>query len=221
MTDHTLPRPPLSGWKKDLVLFIDRQVLALAKHWLATFNLLVGMYTLLPILAPILMANGAPQIGKWIYVLYSPACHQLPHRSFFLFGPQATYSIQELWALNLLPDTKLLTLKQFLGTPQIGFKIAICQRDIALYGGLFVGGLAFALLRKRLKPLSLLLYGLCLLPMVIDGGTQLIGLRESSWLTRTITGGLVGLASVWMLYPHVEMAFAEIRWRAQYQVDKE
>ena len=105
------------------------------------------------------MANGAPQIGKWIYVLYAPACHQLPQRSFFLFGSQTLYSVEELWALGLIPDTNLLTLKQFLGSVEVGFKMALCQRDIGLYGGLFVGGLIFAMLRKRLKPLPLLAFG--------------------------------------------------------------
>ena len=33
---------------------------------------------------------------KLIYLFYSFQCHQLPQRSFFLFGPQLTYSIEQI-----------------------------------------------------------------------------------------------------------------------------
>jgi uncharacterized membrane protein len=204
----------LTGWRRALVLFLDHQIYQLSRHWLAALNLLMGVYTLLPVLAPVLMANGASQAGNWIHILYRPACHQLPERSFFLFGPQMTYTVDELWALGLLPETDVFSRALFRGAPEVGYKMAMCQRDIALYGGLFLGGMLFSLVRKRLKPLPLLVYGLLLLPMAIDGGTQILALRESNWMWRTLTGGLVGLASVWTLYPHVEAAFEEIRWQA-------
>ena len=215
------PSPPYSGWQRRLVLFLDRQIYKISRHWLALFNFLLGAYTLLPILAPILMANGAPQVGRWIYVLYMPACHQLPQRSFFLFGPQITYTLEELWALGAITDTSILGLQKFLGSPDIGFKIAICQRDVALYGSLFLGGLLFSFVRRRLKPLSFLGYGLFLLPMAIDGGTQLFGLRESNALWRTITGVFAGIGSIWLLYPHVESAFSEIGYQANRRVEPE
>lgn len=40
-----------------------------------------------------------------------------------------------------------------------------------------------------------------LLPLVIDGGTQLIGLRESTNLLRVITGFIAGYAAVFYLVP--------------------
>jgi uncharacterized membrane protein len=194
------------------MVWINRQAYALAKHWLAVFNLLVGIYVLLPVLAPVFMATGASPLGRAIYVIYKPACHQLPERSFFLFGPQATYSLDELWALGALSQEDGIFSRQgALGTPEVGFKIALCQRDMALYGALLVGGLVFGLVRKRLRPLKLWIFGLLLLPMAVDGGTQLLMLRESTWSLRAITGGLVGIACVWLLYPHLETAFADVR----------
>jgi uncharacterized membrane protein len=154
-----------------------------------------------------------------IYTVYRPACHQLPERSFFHFGPQTSYSLDELWAMGELSGTEDIFARQrFLGSVEVGFKMALCERDVALYGGLLVGGLVFGLIRRWLRPLSLLWYGICALPMAIDGGTQLFLLRESNWILRTLTGGLLGLASVWMLYPRLEEAFVEIRVQADERV---
>ncbi len=219
---ETTTSTQVTGWKRDVVLFLDRQIYHLARHWLAVFNVLTGLYVLLPALAPLLMTSGAPQVGRLIYLVYRPACHQLPERSFFLFGPESTYTLDELWALGLVSESDDIYARQrFLGAVDTGFKIALCQRDIALYGSLFLGGLAFALLRRRLPPLSLVAYLLSLIPMALDGGTQLIGLRESTPFLRLLTGGILGLASVWMLYPRLEEAFQEIRLRANDRVQIE
>jgi uncharacterized membrane protein len=214
--------PQVTGWKRDLVLFLDRQIYHLAKHWLAAFNLLLGTYLFLPLLAPMLMAYGTPQLGRLIYTVYRPACHQLPERTFFLFGPRMTYTLQELWALGvIMPNDDIFARQLFLGAAQVGYKMALCERDVAIYGGMLVAGLAFGLVRKRLGPLPLLAFLLCLIPLAIDGGTQLFMLRESNWFLRTLTGGLVGIAAVWMLYPHLETAFADIRVQANEKVHLE
>jgi uncharacterized membrane protein len=212
----------VTGKKRELVLFLDRQIYRLAKHWLAAFNTLTGIYVLLPLLAPLLMAAGVPQVGRLIYFAYRPACHQLPERTFFLLGPQVSYTLDELWATGFVDGTDDIFARQrFLGAMQIGWKMALCQRDIAMYGALFVGGLLFGLLRTRLWPLSLLAYLLSLAPMFIDGGTQLVGLRESIPLLRVLTGGLLGLTTVWMLYPRLEDAFADVREQANRRVHLE
>jgi uncharacterized membrane protein len=217
-----LERQKVTGWQRDVVLFADRQVYRLARHWLAVFNLLIGLYVLLPVLAPLLMATGAPQVARLIYLVYRPACHQLPERSFFLFGPQSTYSLDELWALDLLSATDgPLARQRFLGAVQVGFKMALCQRDMALYGALLVGGLLFGLFRKRLRPLTFVGFLICILPMAIDGGTQLFLLRESTPFLRLFTGGILGIGSIWMLYPRLETAFAEIRLQANERVHLE
>jgi uncharacterized membrane protein len=47
--------------------------------------------------------------------------------------------------------------------------------------------------------------------MAVDGITQLVGLRSSTWQLRTITGALFGLGSAWLALPYVEEAFQDIR----------
>lgn len=55
-----------------------------------------------------------------------------------------------------------------------GEQVAICQRDVAIYVSMLVGGLLFGLLRQQLNPLRPGWYLLLILPMAFDGGTQLV-----------------------------------------------
>ena len=80
----------------------------------------------------------------------------------------------------------------------------------AIYTGILVAGMAYALFRRRARPLPWWVFLLLTLPITIDGGTQLIGLRESDWLLRTATGALFGMAAVWLLYPYIQEAMAEV-----------
>jgi len=60
-------------------------------------------------------------------------------------------------------------------------------------------------------------------PIALDGFSQLfsqppfnvIGLRESTPLLRTLTGTLFGLMNVWLAYPYVEESFAEVKLELQ------
>ncbi len=71
-----------------------------------------------------------------------------------------------------------------------GHPMAICARDVGLYGGLWLG-LLINFWRKVALPGWLV--ALCILPMALDGGSQLLGMRESTNALRLITGGLAGI----------------------------
>jgi uncharacterized membrane protein len=206
---------------------VDRVAVWLARHWLAVFNTIVALFVIGPFLAPLLMHLGSTKgcgpctaAGRLIYVVYSPFCHQLPERSYFLFGPQKTYALSELEAkgavsvgLNILQREIL----RYPGAPPLGYKVALCERDIAIFGSLLLGGLLFGLARSILHRrgsevprLPVWAYLLALVPIGIDGVTQLIGLRESDWILRSITGALFGLATVWLAYPYVQEAMADV-----------
>lgn len=92
-----------------------------------------------------------------------------------------------------------------------GHQMAFCQRDLAIYAGVFVLGLVYGLVRNWLRPLSWRGALLLALPMIVDGVTQLVGWRESTWELRLVTGLLFALATVWFVYPRLEAGFAEIR----------
>lgn len=88
-----------------------------------------------------------------------------------------------------------------------GQQFALCERNLAIFAALLLGGLGFGLLRDRLRPLSLPGYLVLALPMAIDGFTQLWGWRSSDVELRTLTGALFGLGSLWYLYPALEIAW--------------
>jgi uncharacterized membrane protein len=182
MESEQAVRGPIRG----AVIFLDRMIYQLALHWLALVNFAVGLYVGLPILAPVLLAEGYETPANIIYAMYKLVCHQLPSRSEFINGQQ----------------------------------VAMCERDIAIYGGLLVTGLAFATFRKRLKPLSLWAYLLFVVPIALDGGTQLIGLRQSNLVWRSITGFLFGFGSVWLAYPYAEEAFNDVRRELQDKLNR-
>jgi uncharacterized membrane protein len=197
---------PVTGRTRDVVIFLDKLIFQLAKHWLFLANLTWGLYVGLPVLAPILMLMGHTWLGNIIHSAYRVACHQIPWRSFFIGSPQMVYTYDELRTL-LGPA---LTAR-YVGDATIGYKVAICQRDVATYGTILLAGLVFGLVRRRLKPLPIWAFVLSLVPMGIDGITQLFGLRESNWQLRIITGALFGLASVWLAYPYLEEGMRDIR----------
>jgi uncharacterized membrane protein len=188
----------------------SRFVVWIARHWLALFNTAWGLYVLLPFAAAVLMYAGIETPAWILYRVYSVLCHQLAGHSYFLFGPELTPSLATLEANGLPPGASLLEQRQFIGNALVGYKVAICERDIAIYGAVFLAGLAYALIRPRLRPLPLRWYLVALIPIAVDGLTQLFGLRESNWWLRTVTGAIFGIASVWLAYPYVDSAMQDV-----------
>lgn len=188
----------------------DGIVIWIARHWLALFNSIVALYLLLPILAPALAKAGLTTPASLLYMVYSATCHQLPERSYFLFGEQPLYSLSALETSGLEEGLGLFGRRAFRGDEVSGYKIAVCQRDVAIYGSVALAGLLFALLRGRARAPSLKVYLLLLIPMALDGLTQLFGLRESNWWLRSVTGALFGGASVWLAYPYLEAAMRDV-----------
>lgn len=205
-TTMTAPNEKLERWTRRITLVLTVLMRFVSSHWLALANLALGLYLALPLLAPVLMESGHPRTGQLLYTIFTPLCHQLPERSFFLFGEKWVYSYAELSRFlgGVVPA-------RYIGAVEIGFKAAVCQRDVAIYGFMVLGGVGFSLVRRRLKPLSWKLFGLLILPLAVDGTGQLVGLWTSTWLSRVVTGALFGLACIWLAYPYVEQGMREVR----------
>ncbi len=162
----------------------------LSRYWLQVFLIVYGLWVWLPWLAPLLMHLGLEGPGRVLYFVYSFFCHQLPERSFFLFGPKPMYSLQEIqtaWQNTTNP----LVLRQFLGNAAMGWKLAWSDRMVSFYGGVWLFALLWWPLRRKVRPLPWWGLVLFLLPIVVDGGSHAIsdlsgidqGFRETNqWL---------------------------------------
>jgi uncharacterized membrane protein len=182
----------------------------LGRHWLLLANAMLALYIALPLLAPILAHAGYMRGANLIYLVYRPLCHQLPERSFFLFGPQWAYTLEELESL-----TGGVVPQRWIGSAAVGFKVAVCQRCVAIYGGMFALGILFAAVRQQIRPISIAAFGALCVPMVIDGFGQLFGLWASSVISRLVTGGLFALACILLVYPYLQEGMAEVRAEAE------
>ena len=175
----------------------------LAAYWLLVANVVVTIFVGLPFTAPALLAVGHADAANVIYTAYRSVCHQWAFRSYFVFGPQWTYALDELGEV-VGPESVF----SFLGGPDLGYKVAFCERDVAIYLAVLAAGLAYAALGPRLPPLGLGAYTALITPMALDGFSQLFGWRESTPELRTLTGALFGLASVWLVYPRIDRVLA-------------
>ncbi len=229
---------PLTGWQRSLAVMASRVAYWVSRHWLLLFNSVVALYVGLAFLAPVLKHKGLDGAAELVYKVYSPACHQMAHRSWFLFGEQGYYPLEltglagigyfEEYVQDMTmfegfdPAENLLyylgELRDFRGNERMGYKVALCQRDVAIYLALLLGGLVLGLLRRRVRPLSwqlFLVFGI--LPIGLDGGYQLITYwlpalfapHETVPLLRTITGALFGFGLAWMTYPHIQVGMME------------
>jgi uncharacterized membrane protein len=207
----------------------DRLSYWFSNRYLLVFNLLVFLYVGIPFLAPVLMNAGARAPATLIYRAYGAVCHQLSFRSWFLFGEQPVYP-REAAGLNDaytsfgdatgIDEEDLFTARNFVGNDQIGYKIAFCERDVAIYGGILLFGLLFAALSRRIPTIPWYLWILVgILPIALDGFSQLLSqppfnlwaYRESTPLLRTLTGFLFGFTTAWFGYPQVEFTMKDTR----------
>jgi len=208
----------------------DRLSLWISKHYIHVFNGLMLVYLGLPFLAPVLLKNGLDTPANLIYRFYSIMCHQLPFRSWFLFGEQPYYPL----ALADVPGAityeqitgkttiDLFNDRWFEGNSVVGYKVAFCERDVAMYAAMLIFGLVFAASGKRIRSIPWYLWVLIGLgPIGIDGFSQLpsmipglpgwLPFRESTPFLRTLTGGLFGVMTTWYLYPMIEDTMKETR----------
>ena len=155
------------------------------------------------IAAPFLAASGNSGAASAVYGGFSPFCHQLPERSLCLItAPDGSQSMGDCivnWS-----GTEKLDRYTYSDSRGIARELAVDARDNTIYLMMFVGGLIYPFVRKKIDddttpPIWLL--ALALIPIAIDGGTQYIGLRESTNLLRLITGAIAGIAVPFFAIP--------------------
>lgn len=219
------------------VIRTNRRVLWLSRHWIVLVLGFLFVYTGLSLTAPLLMEAGHEGVANVIYRIYGPMCHQFAFRSWFFFGDQMTYprsasgtdlgTFEEYAArdphfdgldLSVWSADLQLRARSFTGNNEMGYKTALCQRDVAIYGTMFVFGLLFIRVRRWLRPVPIWLYLLVgLVPLGVDGFSQMLSyppfefwpIRETLPGFRALTGALFGIMNVWLAFPYLEESMAE------------
>jgi uncharacterized membrane protein len=216
----------------------DRVYFWVAKHYLALLNLVVCVYVGLPFLAPVLMETNVPAAANVLYKMYSPLCHQFGFRSFFLFGEQPYYPLKAAGVSDVKTFEQVtgytdvanpysmsrVSARAYIGNAAIGYKVALCERDVAIYAAIVVFGLIYGLIGRRLPGLHWLLWILIGLgPIGLDGFSQLFSqfnwpwlahilpYRESTPMLRVLTGFLFGFTTAWFAVPNIEESMKETR----------
>jgi uncharacterized membrane protein len=227
------------GPGRDIIIFLQKSILLLARFWYPIALLLAWIILGSAFLAPALMSAGFTEAGQSIYDFLAPHDHQLPQRSYFLFGESGldTYSLEQVLDWGADPQN----LRAFVGNAEIGYKMALNQRMTAIFVAIVSGGFiwGFARTRFRLRRIGFILLTL---PLLLDGISHMIsdnsgaGFRDSNawavaltggvfpttfyegatfgtlnWLLRTVTGLLFGFGLVWFLFTYLAGRFDPIR----------
>jgi len=178
----------------------DRMARFMGRHWLQITLIGLGIFVILPWLAPIFAALGWWALADPIYTAYAIQCHQLPEREAHIFG----YEVCQCWRCNALYGGMFL-----FGLLYMGARDGLLPR--------------FAWLKK---PIPIWAFVLFLLPILIDGLSHTFSLREPSlstaptfdsflvgsqmfslnWILRIVTGMIAGLGAVWFSFPRMQKA---------------
>jgi len=146
--------------------------------------------------------------AAFMYTAFAPTCHQLTSRSNCLFiSQEGDYSFGDCTKSDELSYSRATEVEVGGVT---GYKLPVCSRDVAIYLAMLLGALALPFVRKvgsEEWPNKWLLVAACV-PVAIDGGTQILGLRESSNAIRMITGFIVGIALPFYIVPMLNSLYA-------------
>tara|TARA_Y100000310_G_scaffold345846_1_gene471167 strand:+ start:55841 stop:56350 length:510 start_codon:yes stop_codon:yes gene_type:complete len=141
------------------------------------FLSLVLGWILLIFLAPVLKGWGFYRTSGMIYYFFSIIDHQIPERSFFIFGEQ----------------------------------LGVCVRCTAIYVMFFVGSLLYPFFIKNDKLMEVRWLVIFIMPLLVDGFSQLVGLRESTNTIRVITGILAGIILPFYIIPGYLSMIEEVK----------
>ena len=158
------------------------------------------------------------------YALESPQfLEQYRYWQTVYYGGAAT-ATPTLEDLQVFSVAQQFAARHFIGDEIVGYKTSLCARDLAIYMMMFLGGLVYCRFRWRIRPLPILVYLFVGMgPIALDGFSQLLSyppfefwqVRESAPLYRLVTGGLFGLMSAWLAFPHIERSMDDIATRLE------
>jgi uncharacterized membrane protein len=74
--------------QESLIIRIDRHIYRFSRHWLLAFNIVALFLATMPFIIPFIASQGYTGVASWLHTTFGLMCHQMPERSFTLFGEQ-------------------------------------------------------------------------------------------------------------------------------------
>ena len=131
--------------------------------------LVVFAWNLLILVPAVAESIGLSGLAAPLYKFFSYICHQLPERSFHIFGHQ----------------------------------FGVCSRCFGVYFGLLAGVAVYPLWRRidEIEPITRFWLFLSLVPIGIDWSLTAFGIWENTFLSRFLTGLILGVACATFIIP--------------------
>ncbi|MBK9331505.1 MAG: DUF2085 domain-containing protein [Ignavibacteria bacterium] len=138
------------------------------------------LWLLLIISAPLLSTRDGflREISSYLYLFFSPVCHQEDARSFFIFGE----------------------------------KLGVCSRCLWIYAGFFTGTALYPLKYKldNINTPSVIYLLIASLLLGVDVLLKWSNILQNSFITRSVTGFLIGFVLPYYLIPGFVRFFSEV-----------
>ncbi len=157
---------------------------------LAGFNLLIFSVPFVAVLDH--------SAGEMLHGAFSPTCHQLVARSHCYYPDEGVIAdCPPIYSRDMVLETERGP----------AYKFPVCARDPHLYLAALLGGIVvyFTKWRDSKKIPNPIYFVLALIPIALDGGTQFLGMRESSNELRILTGAIAGFAFSFYIIPMLNL----------------
>jgi len=95
----------------------------------------------------------------------------------------------------------------------LGHKMSLCARCFSIYFSLFILGFFWNILSRlkiKMRSIKFKVAFLLVIPLILDGTSQALGLRESTNALRIFTGFCLSLGIVFYLYPKLKTEIKEV-----------
>ena len=159
--------------------------------------IILAIFTLPILLTPFITASNYPA-GEMLHGAYSITCHQIVARSYCYFPADSTIAdCPPLYSKEIVLDTKTGP----------AYKFPVCARCLFIYLGALAGGIAVYFTKwkdSKITP-NPIYFIIALIPIALDGGSQFLGLRESTNELRMIIGIIAGFAFSFYIIPMLNL----------------
>ncbi len=168
------------------------------------YMLVMALFTLPITITPFLAASGSPA-AEGLYWFYSLTCHQQISRAICYFPEGGIMDCTDAPAHYRAYEAQR--------GGMAGYPFPVCARDLGIYAAALLSGIAIFLIKKTDADVvpNPIWFVIALIPIAMDGGTQLLGWRESTNFLRLLTGGIAGFAFSFYVVPLMNRSFPNAR----------